>query len=117
MVYVLPTQQFLRIALINQIMIGGKWEALVLFCDIKGEIGLGCQTLDTIWYIVIIGISLENTVWCIGIIGISSWMGNLISSESFQVFNDDLIYHAMMLKSIHFMITYLFMFFLQIKSL
>jgi hypothetical protein len=103
MVYVLPTQQFLRIALINQIMIGGKWEALVLFCDIKGEIGLGCQTLDTIWYIVIIGIS--------------SWMGNLISSESFQVFNDDLIYHAMMLKSIHFMITYLFMFFLQIKSL
>jgi hypothetical protein len=49
MVYVLPTQQFLRIALINQIMIGGKWEALVLFCDIKGEIGLGCQTLDTIW--------------------------------------------------------------------
>lgn len=103
MVYVLPTQQFLRIALINQIMIGGKWEALVLFCDIKGEIGLGCQTLDTIWYIVIIGIS--------------SWMGNLISSESFQVFNDVLIYHAMMLKSIHFMITYLFMFFLQIKSL
>lgn len=103
MVYVLPTQQFLCIALINQIMIGGKWEALVLFCDIKGEIGLGCQTLDTIWYIVIIGIS--------------SWMGNLISSESFQVFNDVLIYHAMMLKSIHFMITYLFMFFLQIKSL